>query len=91
MSAVIGAALVPVPYVALRPGAVRSVSERVSVDGAPSYPPSESIAFTTVGVRRTSLLEAFAGWLDDEVDVRPEERDPAATGPRTRTGATTPS
>ena len=73
VAAVIGAALIPVPYVALRPGAVRSVSERVSVDGAPSYLPSESIAFTTVGVRRTSLLEAFVGWLDDEVDVRPEE------------------
>ena len=73
VSAVIGAALIPVPYVALRPGAVRPVSERVSVDGAPSYLPTESIAFTTVGVRRTSLLEAFVGWLDDEVDVRPEE------------------
>jgi len=81
VSAVIGAALIPVPYVALRPGAVRSVSERVSVDGAPSYPPSESIAFTTVGLRRTSLLEAFVGWLDDEVDVRPEE---VILGDRTR-------
>ncbi len=72
--ALIGAAVVPVPYVALRPGSVRPVTEQVLVEGAPSFAPGESIAYTTVSVGPTTLLEALVGWLDDDVDVLPEER-----------------
>jgi PDZ domain-containing protein len=71
---VVVAAVLPVPYIALRPGSARPVTEQVLVEGAPSYPPEESIAYTTVHVGETSLLEAFLGWLDDDVDVLPEER-----------------
>ncbi len=71
---VVGAAFVPVPYVALRPGTARPVAEQVIVRGVPSYPPEQSIAYTTVRVGQATLLEAFAGWLDDAVDVLPEER-----------------
>ncbi|MEQ1788760.1 MAG: S16 family serine protease [Acidimicrobiales bacterium] len=74
VSTVAGAALVEIPYVALRPGSVRPVTEQVLVEGAPSYPPQHSIAYTTVGVGTTTLLEALAGWLDDDVDVLPEAR-----------------
>jgi len=74
VSAVIGAAIVPVPYVALSPGSVRPVTEQVLVEGAPSYAPEESIAYTTVSVGSATLLEALAGWLDDDVDVLPEDR-----------------
>jgi PDZ domain-containing protein len=74
VSAITGAALIEVPYVALRPGSVRPVTERVVVDGAPSFPPAESIAYTTVSVGTTTMLEALAGWLDDDVDVLPEDR-----------------
>ena len=70
--AVLGASLVPVPYVALRPGSTRPVSEKVLVEGAPSYSPQESIAYTTVGIGSVTLFEALAGWLDDDVDVIPE-------------------
>lgn len=73
-STVVGAAIFPVPYVALRPGSARPVSEQVLVKGAPSYPPKESIAYTTVSVGGTTLLEAIQGWLDDDVDVVPEDR-----------------
>lgn len=69
-----GAAVLPVPYVALRPGSVRPVSELVLIEGAPSYPPAQSIAFTTVSLGSTTLLEAFFGWVDDDVDVLPEDR-----------------
>jgi Lon-like protease len=72
VSAVIGAAILEVPYVALSPGMARPVAEQVLVDGAPSYPPAESIAYTTVSVGSATLLEALAGWLDDDVDVLPE-------------------
>ncbi len=71
-SATIGSAVVPVPYVALRPGSARPVSEQVLVEGAPSYPPRHSVAYTTVNVGQTTLLEAVLGWLDDDVDVLPE-------------------
>ncbi len=69
--AVIGASVVPVPYATLRPGSTRPVTEQVLVDGAPSYPPEESIAYTTVSIGQATLLEALAGWLDDDVDVLP--------------------
>ena len=71
--AVLGASLVPVPYVTLRPGSTRPVTEQVLVEGAQSYPPEESIAYTTVSIGTATLFEALAGWLDDDVDVLPEE------------------
>ncbi len=74
VSAVVGAAVLPVPYVAIRPGSVRPVTDQVLVEGTESYAPAESIAYTTGNVGGTTLLEAFAGWLDDSVDVLPEER-----------------
>jgi len=73
-STIIGAAVLPVPYVALRPGSVRPVTEQILVEGAPSYAPDQSIAYTTVNIGTTSLLEALVGWFDDDVDVLPEER-----------------
>ena len=73
-STLIGAAVLPVPYVALSPGSARPVADQVLVEGAPSYPPEQSVAFTTVNVGGTTLFEAFLGWLDDDVDVVPEER-----------------
>lgn len=73
VSATIGASVVPIPYVRLSPGSTRPVTEQVLVEGAPSYPPEESIAYTTVSVGTTTLIEALWGWLDDDVDVLPEE------------------
>jgi Lon-like protease len=71
--AVLGASLVPVPYVTLRPGSTRPVTEQVLVEGVTSHPPEESIAYTTVSIGTATLFEAVAGWLDDDVDVLPEE------------------
>lgn len=73
VSFTVGAAVLPIPYVALRPGTVRPVTEQVLVEGTDSYPPAHSIAYTTVSVGDTTLLEALVGWLDDDVDVVPEE------------------
>jgi PDZ domain-containing protein len=72
-STTVGAAVLPVPYVAIRPGSARPVTEQVVVDGAASYPTEHSIAYTTVKVGGTTLLEAALGWLDSDVDVLPEE------------------
>jgi PDZ domain-containing protein len=68
-----GAAVLSVPYVALQPGSVRPVTDQVLVEGRESFPPEQSIAFTTVSVGSTTLLEALVGWLDPNVDVLPEE------------------
>lgn len=81
VAATIGAAIVPVPYVTLRPGAVRPVTEQILVAGVDSHPPEQSIAYTTVSVGSATLLEALVAWLDDDVDVVPEvvirgDRDP---------------
>lgn len=73
-STIVGSAVLPVPYVALRPGSARPVTEQILVEGAASYRPESSIAYTTVNVGSMTLLEAFLGWLDDDVDVVPEER-----------------
>jgi PDZ domain-containing protein len=68
-------ASVSVPYVAILPGSARPVADLVSVAGSDSYPPEHSVAFTTVSVRqqRYSLLAAFLGWLNDDVDVYPRD------------------
>lgn len=73
-STVIGAAVLPVPYVAVRPGSARPVTDQILVQGSPSYAPKSSIAYATVSVGGTTLLEALAGWLDSDVDVLPERR-----------------
>ena len=88
----IGAALVPVPYVALRPGSVRPVTRARDRRGRPELPAASSRSPSRRwACARTSLLEALAG-------LARRRRRRAAGGPgprrsdaRTRTGATTPS
>lgn len=74
VSSTIGAAFLPTPYLTLRPGMVRPVTDQILVEGVESHPPEHSIAYTTVSVGRATLLEALVGWLDDDVDVVPEEQ-----------------
>jgi PDZ domain-containing protein len=72
-SVVIGASFLHVPYVTLQPGSTRPVTEQVLVEGAESFPPKESIAYTTVSIGNPTLFEVFAAWLDDDVDVVAED------------------
>lgn len=71
----IAASVLTIPYVSIMPGGARPVADLISVEGPPSYPPEGAIAFTTVSVRGASsrsqftLLDAFLGWLDEDVDV----------------------
>src|SRR3546814_15403640 len=71
VSFVVGSAFLPVPYVAMRPGTARPVTQYVTVRGATSYPPEESIAYMTVNIGQISLPEAAVGWPDAAVDLRP--------------------
>jgi PDZ domain-containing protein len=67
------AAIVPIPYVSIKPGSATMVGGLVHVQGAPSYPPKSSVAFTTVTASDATLLDAVRGWLDDSVQVFPEK------------------
>ena len=67
------AALPTVPYLSIEPGSARVVADLVQVEGARTYPPEHSVAYTTVTQRETTLAEAFRGWVDDDIEVVPTE------------------
>src|SRR3546814_12044631 len=73
VSFVVGSAFLPVPYVAMRPGTARPVTQYVTVRGATSYPPAESIAYMTVNIWHISPLDAAVGLLNDAVDTPLQE------------------
>ena len=69
----IAASIVQVPYYAIAPGRPVSTAPLVSIVDGPSFDPDGEIYLTTVSLRRTTVLEAVAGWLDPAVDVVKEE------------------
>jgi PDZ domain-containing protein len=70
---VAAASIVEVPYYAIAPGRPVSTTPLVAVVDGPSFEPEGEIFLATVSLRRTSVLEAFTGWLDPTVDVVKEE------------------
>ncbi|HEY8525435.1 MAG TPA: PDZ domain-containing protein [Acidimicrobiales bacterium] len=76
------AAVVPLPWYAFRPGSVRDTEPLLTVSGdIETYPSEGSIGYTTVSLRQTTLFGLIQGWLDDDVDIHPEDevlgdRDP---------------
>jgi PDZ domain-containing protein len=69
----VGASLVEVPYYAFAPGRPVNTTPLVSVVDGPSFEPEGDIYLTTVSLRRATVFEALAGWLDPTVDVVKEE------------------
>jgi PDZ domain-containing protein len=69
------AAFVRLPYVLISPGAATPVEDVVEIEGAPTYEHDGSVLFLTVNVsnQRPNVYGALSGWLDDDVDVLPEE------------------
>jgi PDZ domain-containing protein len=71
---VVSAAVVPLPYYAFKPGSVRDTDSLISVgEGTQLYPPEGSINYTTVSLRQATLFGLVAGWIDDDVDIHPED------------------
>jgi PDZ domain-containing protein len=71
---VIGAAVVPLPYYAFKPGSVRDTERLITVgEGAEMYPSEGSISYTTVSLRQATLFSLVTGWIDDDVDIHPED------------------
>ena len=89
--AVLGASLVPVPYVTLRPGSTRPVTEQVLVEGAPSYPPErvDRVHDGQHRLRDAASRRWPAGSTTTSTSCR--RRRSAAAGPRPRTAGTTRS
>jgi PDZ domain-containing protein len=77
VAAVVASAFAPVPYVTLSPGRARPTEPLVAVSGAQTFPSAGELLFTTVHVdgvsNRLTLLEALDGWVDDNVDVFPQD------------------
>jgi len=71
------AGFVRVPYYLLSPGEARGVAQLIKVDDpqVTVYDPEGVILFTTVSLTgNVNVYEALRGWLDDEIEVVPEER-----------------
>ncbi len=71
------AAFLRVPYFLLSPGEARGVAQLIKVDDpqVTVYDPKGAILFTTVSLTgNVNVYEALRGWLDDEIEVVPEER-----------------
>lgn len=73
---------VMLPYYRLAPGSARSINDLVTVPADQRYPPKGSFMLTTVSLGQTRAIDAFLGWLDDDVDVVPQDRivPPNTTG-----------
>jgi PDZ domain-containing protein len=71
---IVGAATVPLPYYAYRPGSVRDTESLITVADEQTFPSRGSISYTTVSLRQATLFGMLAGWLDDDVDVFPREK-----------------
>jgi len=69
----LSAMFVKLDYYAFRPGSVRDTATLIAVDGADTYDAKGSISYTTVSLRRVTLVDLIAGWLDDDVDIKSRE------------------
>lgn len=76
-----GAALIPIPYYAISPGAAVPTSGLVQVRSGASFDPKGEVFLMTVRLRQVTALEGLRGWLDDAIDVVEEDviRPPEVT------------
>lgn len=70
---IIAAAVVRLPYYALRPGETRDVGEVVSIEGVPTYETDGAPNFTTVSIGQVTLLEMIRANLDGDMEVVHED------------------
>lgn len=83
LAIILGAAQVSLPYYAFAPGDARQVNDLISVPKDRRFPATGQVLLSTVSLRRVNGLEAFVGWLDDDVDVVHEDAV-LGTTPRSR-------
>lgn len=69
------------PYYAIAPGDAREVDELIRAPEGRLYPSRGEVYLATVSLQQVKALRALRGWLDDEVDVVPEEQILGRTPP----------
>lgn len=74
LAIVIASMLIRLPYFTESPGAIRATEQRISVDGHESFNSDGEIYFTTVSQRQATPLELVHAWLDDAIDVVPQDK-----------------
>ncbi|MEZ5218434.1 MAG: S16 family serine protease [Ilumatobacteraceae bacterium] len=66
--AFLAASVVLIDRYAEAPGAASAVGPRMSFDAVPRYEPDGALLFVTLSGPHLTALQAFAGWLDPDVD-----------------------
>lgn len=69
VGATISAAVVELPYFALRPGSVHDTGEVITVEGEETFLSNGTINYTTVSIQPVTTFGLISGWLDDDVDI----------------------
>lgn len=69
----LGSVQITLPYYALAPGDAREVNDLIRVPKDRAFPPEGKVLLSTVSLSRVSALGALVGWLDDDIDVLPED------------------
>jgi PDZ domain-containing protein len=71
---IVTGAVYKLPYYAFRPGSVRDTGRLISVEGQETYPSQGSISYTTVSLGQVTFFKLLAGWIDDDVDIEPQDK-----------------
>ena len=74
VAVVIASMLIRLPYYTEAPGAIRATEQRIAVDGHEAFNSDGEIYFTTVSQRQATPMELIHAWLDDAIDVVPQEK-----------------
>lgn len=69
VGAILVLTLIKVPYYTLHPGSVRGTEALIIVEEAETYPARGSINYTTVSLRRSTLLQLLSAELDPDVEI----------------------
>ena len=65
--------VVRLPYYVMSPGSSRPTESLISVSGAQTYETGGAVDFLTVSLRQATPIEAFAAWVNPDLDLTPEE------------------
>lgn len=73
VAVVVAAAFIKVPYYRVAPGSLYPTEQLISVDGAQVYRDPGEIDFTTISMKRATVLDAVFGWNDPAVELVDQE------------------
>ena len=78
----LASSMLTLPYYAIAPGSAREVNDLITAPEGRRFPPKGEVLLATVSLRRVTPLGALQGWLDQDIDVVPEEQILGTTKPK---------